>query len=219
MSANQSLTSTPVKSCILVPQHYQRQPVISRLVSRYSLTVNIKAASLISGSDNEGWFDLEISGNPDKLVNSLSYLQDLGVNLAQIAIANQIQSQQNQPYFPNIVDKNLIFQKLGRVKTQWQEEFQQWISTGQTNRVRLQLCILKAYHEQPIISQLVSRYGLTVNITNALLPPNEEDDGWFDLDLWGRKNQIYSSLIYLETLGIPLWLDLSKFYSDRNLIQ
>ncbi|MBD2693260.1 NIL domain-containing protein [Anabaena catenula] len=218
MSANQSLTSTPVKSCILVPQHYQRQPVISRLVSRYSLTVNIKAASLISGSDNEGWFDLEISGNPQKLVNSLSYLQDLGVNLAQIAIANQIQSQQNQPYFPNI-DKNQIFQKLGSIKTQWQEEFQQWISTGQTNRVSLQLCILKAYHEQPIISQLVSGYGLTVNITNALLPPNQEDDGWFDLDLWGRKNQIYSSLIYLETLGLPLWLDLSKFYSDRNLIQ
>ncbi|MBD2567109.1 NIL domain-containing protein [Anabaena lutea] len=218
MSANQSLTSTPVKSCILVPQHYQRQPVISRLVSRYSLTVNIKAASLISGSDNEGWFDLEISGNPQKLVNSLSYLQELGVNLAQIAIANQIQSPQNQPYFPNI-DKNLIFQKLGRVKTQWPEEFQQLISTGQTNRVRLQLCILKAYHEKPIISQLVSRYGLTVNITNALLPPNEEDDGWFDLDLWGRKNQIYSSLIYLETLGLPLWLDLSKFYSDRNLSQ
>jgi NIL domain len=218
MSANQSLTSTPVKSCILVPQHYQRQPVISRLVSRYSLTVNIKAASLISGSESEGYFDLEISGNPQKLVNSLSYLQGLGINLSQIAIANQIQSPQNQPYFPNI-DKNLIFQKLGCIKTQWQEEFQQWISTGQTNRVRLQLCILKAYHEKPIISQLVSGYGLTVNITNALLSPNKEEDGWFDLDLWGRKNQIYSSLSYLENLGLPLWLDLSQLYSDRNLIE
>ncbi len=65
-----------------------------------------------------------------------------------------------------------------------------------------------------MISELVSRYGLTVNITSAILQPDTQDDGWFDLDLWGRTKQLYSSLSYLEKLGLPIWLDLSSVYSD-----
>ncbi|MBD2384281.1 NIL domain-containing protein [Cylindrospermum sp. FACHB-282] len=218
MSTNKFVNFTPVNSRILVPQRYHRQPVISRLVSRYGLQVNIKAASLASGSDSDGWFDLEISGNPQELTNSLSYLQGLGVDLVQLAIANHIQSNQNPQSFPNI-DSNLTQRKPGiLLKTQWGEEFQQWISTGETNRLRLQLCILKAYHEKPIISSLVSRYQLTVNITSAILNPNLQDDGWFDLDLWGRTKQLHSSLRYLEKLGIPIWLDGSFLHDDSNLI-
>lgn len=71
------------------------------------------------------------------------------------------------------------------------------------------------YHRQPVISRLVSRYGLTVNITSAILQPDSQDDGWFDLDLWGRTKQLYSSLSYLEKLGLPIWLDLSSVYGDR----
>ncbi|BAZ32649.1 hypothetical protein NIES4074_51550 [Cylindrospermum sp. NIES-4074] len=218
MSPTQSIKSDPVNSRILVPQRYNRQPVISRLVSRYGLTVNIKAASLVSGSNSDGWFDLEISGNPQKLTNSLSYLQGLGVNLVQLAIANHIQSNQSSQSFPHI-DSNLIQRQPGLLTTRWHKQFQQWISKGQTNRLRLQLCILKAYHEKPIISELVSGYGLTVNITNALLNPHLQDDGWFDLDLWGRTKQLQASLSYLENLGLPIWLDASSFYSDRHLIE
>lgn len=218
MSTNKSVNSDPVNSRIFVPQRYHRQPVISRLVSRYGLTVNIKAASLASGSESDGWFDLEISGNPQQLTSSLSYLQGLGVNLVQLAIANHIQSNQNSQSFPNI-DNTLTQRKPGiLLKPQWREEFQQWISTGQTNRLRLQLCILKDYHETPIISELVSRYKLTVNITSATLNPNVQDDGWFDLDLWGTTKQLHSSLRYLEKLGLPIWLDWSFLYSERNLI-
>ncbi|MEH2252553.1 MAG: NIL domain-containing protein [Nostoc sp.] len=100
MSENKSVEPASVHSRILVPQRYHRQPVISRLVSRYGLTVNIKAASLTSDNDSDGWFDLELSGNPQKLTNSLSYLQGLGVNLLQLAIANQIQPNQHSLPFP-----------------------------------------------------------------------------------------------------------------------
>lgn len=209
MSANKSIKSASIHSRILVPQRYHTQPVISRLVSRYNLTVNIIAASLTWESDNDGWFDLELSGSPQQLTDSLSYLQGLGVNLVQLVIANHIQPNQHSLPFPNPT-KKLITQKSRLLKNQWQAEFKQWIAQGQTNRLRLQLCILKTYYEKPIISELVSRYGLTVNITSALLPPDMQDDGWFNLDLWGTTSQFNSSLQYLEKLGLPIWLDWSS---------
>ncbi|WP_392535402.1 NIL domain-containing protein [Nostoc sp. C117] len=214
MSQSKSAKPASVQSRILVPQRYHRQPVISRLVSRYGLTVNIKAASLTSDSDSDGWFDLELSGNPQKLTNSLSYLQGLGVNLVELAIANHIQPSQNSLAFPQSASK-LSHRDSTSLTDQWQEQFQQWISLGQTNRLRLQLCVLKSYYEEPIISKLVSRYGLTVNITSARLQPDTQDDGWFDLDLWGTTKQLYSSLSYLEKLGLPIWLDFSSVYGDR----
>jgi len=214
MSQSKSVEPASVHSRILVPQRYHGQPVISRLVSRYGLTVNIKAASLTSESDSDGWFDLELSGNPQKLTNSLSYLQGLGVNLLELAIANHIQPNQHSLPFPNPASK-LSPKDSASPTNQWQEQFQQWISLGQTNRLRLQLCVLKSYYEEPVISELVSGYGLTVNITSARLQPDTQDDGWFDLDLWGRTKQLYSSLSYLEKLGLPIWVDLSSVYSDR----
>ena len=209
MAQSKSIESASVHSRILVPQRYHRQPVISRLVSRYGLTVNIKAASLTSDNDSDGWFDLELSGNPQKLTNSLSYLQGLGVNLLELAIATQIQPNQHSLTFPSPTSK-LSPKDSAWLTNQWQKQFQQLISLGQTNRLRLQLCILKSYYEEPVISELVSYYGLTVNITSARLQPDTEDDGWFDLDLWGRTKQLYSSLNYLEKLGLPIWLDLSS---------
>ncbi|MDZ7964265.1 MAG: NIL domain-containing protein [Nostoc sp. DedSLP03] len=213
MSQSKSVEPASVHSRILVPQRYNRQPVISRLVSRYGLTVNIKAASLTSENDSDGWFDLELSGNPQKLTNSLSYLQELGVNLLQLAITNQIQPNQHTLPFPNSASK-LSPKDSAWLTNKWQEQFQQWISQGQTNRLRLQLCVLKSYYQEPVISELVSGYGLTVNITSAILQPDTQDDGWFDLDLWGTTKQLYSSLSYLEKLGLPIWLDLSSVYSD-----
>ncbi|MCC5653804.1 NIL domain-containing protein [Nostoc sp. XA013] len=212
MPQSKSVEPASVQSRILVPQRYHRQPVISRLVSRYSLTVNIKAASLTSDNDSDGWFDLELSGNPQKLTNSLSYLQGLGVNLLELAIATQIQPNQQSLTFPH--PASMSPKNSAWLTNQWQEQFQQWISLGQTSRLRLQLCVLKSYYEEPVISELVSRYGLTVNITSATLQPDTEDDGWFDLDLWGRTKQLYFSLSYLEKLGLPIWLDLSSVYSD-----
>lgn len=190
---------TPVHSRIRIPQRYNRQPIISRLVSRYNLTVNITAASLRSDSNDDGWFDLELSGNPPELANSLSYLHSLGVDLMQLAIANHMKSGNTQP-FPNLTQRESALST-----TQFKQE-RIYNAIAQTNRVRLQLCILKNYYHKPIISELVSYYMLTVNITSALLNSDIVDDGWFDLDLWGRPQQLRASLSYLEKLKLPLWL-------------
>ncbi|BCL38907.1 NIL domain-containing protein [Nostoc sp. MS1] len=202
MSSRQSVKPAPVHSRILVPQLYHRQPVISRLVSRYGLTVNIKAASLVSGTESEGWFDLDLLGEPQQVTNGLSYLQGLGVNVVQVAIANHIQLNQIPYPFLNPNDEHKPVES-----SQWQEKFPQQISQEETNRLRLQLCILKNYYEKPIISQLVSRYQITVNIISARLQPNQKNDGWFDLELWGKIQQLHSSLTYLEKLGFPIWLN------------
>jgi ABC-type methionine transport system ATPase subunit len=70
---------------------------------------------------------------------------------------------------------------------------------------RIRLRIPKEYHQEPVISRLVSNYGLTVNITAAILGSNAIGDGWFDLDLQGTTEQIKNALIYLNDLDLEIW--------------
>lgn len=72
-----------------------------------------------------------------------------------------------------------------------------------TQRIRLR--IPKHYHQEPIISRLISGYHLTVNITAALLGANANGDGWFDLELQGAATQIDQALIYLNDLNLEIW--------------
>jgi len=73
-----------------------------------------------------------------------------------------------------------------------------------TNK-RIRLRIPKEYHQEPVISRLVSDYGLTVNISAAILGSNAIGDGWFDLDLQGTPSQIDNALIYLNDLDLEIW--------------
>ncbi len=73
-----------------------------------------------------------------------------------------------------------------------------------TNK-RIRLRIPQEYHQEPVISRLVSDYGLTVNISAAILGSNAIGDGWFDLDLQGTPAQIDSALIYLNDLDLQIW--------------
>jgi len=73
-----------------------------------------------------------------------------------------------------------------------------------TNK-RIRLRIPKDYHQEPVISRLVSEYGLTVNITAAILGANAVGDGWFDLELQGTDAQIQSALTYLRDLDLQVW--------------
>ncbi|MBD2294902.1 NIL domain-containing protein [Anabaena sphaerica FACHB-251] len=75
------------------------------------------------------------------------------------------------------------------------------ILTSQRIRVR----ITKDYHQEPVISRLVSEYGLTVNIKAAFLGQDAISDGWFDLDLQGNENQIENGLNYLQELKLEVW--------------
>lgn len=72
-----------------------------------------------------------------------------------------------------------------------------------TTRVKIR--IPKEYHQEPVISRLVSHYGVTVNITGALLGANARDDGWFDLELRGTSRQIASALTYINELDLEIW--------------
>jgi hypothetical protein len=76
-------------------------------------------------------------------------------------------------------------------------------------QTRIRIRIPKNYHQEPVISRLISQHGLTVNITAALLGANARDDGWFDLELQGTAAQIDSALLYLNELDLEIWHDSS----------
>jgi hypothetical protein len=197
---------TPVDSRIRIPSHYQRQPLISRLVSRYGVTVNITAA-MLSTTDNYGWFDLQLQGNSERICEGLLYLQNLGVDIMYVGIADIMQHNLSSQSFPQPSQEPTLLPRTTPTST-----YQ--VYSSQSYRLRLQICISKDYYQKPIIFNLVSRYGITVNIVGALLSANQQEDGWFDLDLWGKPQQLFSSYHYLENLQLPLWLDASALHGQ-----
>lgn len=72
-------------------------------------------------------------------------------------------------------------------------------------QTRIRLRIPKEYHQEPILSRLISEHGLTVNFKAALLATKTTEDGWFDLELQGTNPQIQSALIYLNDLDVEIW--------------
>lgn len=74
-----------------------------------------------------------------------------------------------------------------------------------TTQQRIRLRIPKHYHQEPVISHLVSQYELTVNIVAAILGANANGDGWFDLDLQGSSANIEAALSYLDELDLEVW--------------
>ncbi len=76
-------------------------------------------------------------------------------------------------------------------------------------QTRIRVRIPKNYHHEPIISHLISQHELEVSILAALLGVNAHDDGWFDLQLKGKSEQIDSGLIYLQN-------SMSRFGERQN---
>lgn len=74
-----------------------------------------------------------------------------------------------------------------------------------TTEQRIRLRIPKHYHQEPVISQLVSQFHLTVNITAAILGANASGDGWFDLALRGSAANIQAALDFLNELDLEVW--------------
>ncbi len=70
---------------------------------------------------------------------------------------------------------------------------------------RIRVRIPKNYHREPVISRLVSDYGLTINIRAAILGPDAVGDGWFDLELEATATQIDHALKYLHDLELEIW--------------
>jgi ABC-type methionine transport system ATPase subunit len=69
----------PSQSVRLVfPPSLQDEPVINRLLRRYSFTVNILRANV---TEEQGWMDLHISGNLTEIEEAKSWLLEQGVEV------------------------------------------------------------------------------------------------------------------------------------------
>jgi len=72
-------------------------------------------------------------------------------------------------------------------------------------RLRVRLRIPAEYRQDPILSIVITQYGLTVNILAAQLSNQASDGGWFDLEVQGPSNQINNGILHLNDLGIEMW--------------
>lgn len=73
------------------------------------------------------------------------------------------------------------------------------------SHVRLRVRIPAEYRQDPVLSVLITQYGLTVNILAAQLSNHATDGGWFDLDLKGPMDQINNGILHLNDLGVEIW--------------
>ena len=99
----------------------------------------------------------------------------------------------------SISDESLASAQLHHVATTGNED------DRRPTQTRVRVRIPKNYHDEPVISRLISHHGLTVNITAALLGANARDDGWFELELRGHSEQIHSALLYFNELDLETW--------------
>lgn len=75
---------------------------------------------------------------------------------------------------------------------------------------RVRLRIPKQFHQEPVISHLVSHFHITVNITAAILGANANGDGWFDLELRGTEEQVHNAMGYINDLGLEVWREMDQ---------
>lgn len=82
---------------------------------------------------------------------------------------------------------------------------QRQFQNNRQTEIELKLRVPQSYHQEPIISQLISEYQLKVIFLSAILGKNGQGDGWFNLKLLGTSQQINNALIYLAELDIEVW--------------
>ncbi len=78
------------------------------------------------------------------------------------------------------------------------------IGDNRRTETLIQVRIPKDLHEEPVISRLVSHYGVTVMIMAAQVSTNALEHSCFDLQLRGTISQIESALTYLDELDLEI---------------
>lgn len=73
----------------------------------------------------------------------------------------------------------------------------------------IKIRIPEELHSEPVISQLISQYGVTINIISATLGI-KAGSGWFHLSFKGTQAQIQTAIAYLNDLDIEIWEDSSE---------
>jgi ABC-type methionine transport system ATPase subunit len=66
---------------LVFPPSLQDEPIINRLMRRYSFTVNILRANVTA---DQGWIDIRISGIAREIEESISWLREQGVEVVLI---------------------------------------------------------------------------------------------------------------------------------------
>jgi hypothetical protein len=79
------------------------------------------------------------------------------------------------------------------------------LPTDRLTTANITLRIPQDYHNEPVISRLVSDHGLVVNIGAAMMGEDSRTEGWFKLELRGKQSQIQSALVFLEELDLEFW--------------
>ncbi|MDF5712555.1 MAG: NIL domain-containing protein [Rhizonema sp. NSF051] len=80
-------TQTRIRVCI--PKNLHGEPVISRLVSHYEVTVNITAARLSANLPSGGCFELELRGTASNIESALIYLNELNLEIWHFSTSEQ----------------------------------------------------------------------------------------------------------------------------------
>lgn len=70
--------------------------------------------------------------------------------------------------------------------------------------LRLELRIPAHYHQEPILSYLVSQYKLTINIIAANLQAQTQKQGYLVIELQGSPSQLNKALSYLRSLQMEI---------------
>ncbi|MBE9197034.1 NIL domain-containing protein [Synechocystis sp. LEGE 06083] len=78
-SVNGSDRLTEITLYLTIPESYRQEPLITQLVSRYQLQVNILAATL-GTNGGQGQFKLTLIGQSEAINDALTYLEELQVS-------------------------------------------------------------------------------------------------------------------------------------------
>ena len=63
---------------LIFPPSLHDEPIINKLMRRFSFTVNILRANVTT---DQGWIDIQISGKAPEIEESLSWLREQGVEI------------------------------------------------------------------------------------------------------------------------------------------
>ncbi|MDZ7963000.1 MAG: NIL domain-containing protein [Aulosira sp. DedQUE10] len=189
--------------CIRVRLQGHTQPVISQLISRYGVTVNIAAAILEEHTQENAWFNLEIAGDPQQIKAALAYLQSLNIDIEQLNIKRLGEKDQEKL---KLLCMNTDLCECKQSKSKIPNDTKEVDLNVKKNRAKFQVSIPQNYRYSPVIGGLVACYGLTVNIARAYLDTDNKQDGRFDLEILGSPQQIIFGLRYLKKLGLQIWL-------------
>jgi L-aspartate semialdehyde sulfurtransferase ferredoxin len=74
-------TPTTIRLQLGIPKLYQKELIISQLISSYGITVKIVRESLEPNTVAPGWFDVELTATPQQLQEGLAFLQSLTIKI------------------------------------------------------------------------------------------------------------------------------------------